>query len=72
MNKRKVFEQRLKTLQNMEEMAVQKQHLKAKLTARERLNILFDEGSFFELNPFNIGHFHIPVIPPTLLCSLAD
>ena len=52
MNKRKVFEQRLKTLQNMEEMAVQKQHLKAKLTARERLNILFDEGSFFELNTF--------------------
>ncbi len=36
----------------MEEIAVQKQHLKAKLTARERLNILFDEGSFFELNTF--------------------
>ena len=52
MNKRKVFEQRLKSLQNMEEIAVQKQHLKAKLTARERLNILFDEGSFFELNTF--------------------
>ena len=52
MNKRKVFEQRLKSLQNMEEIAVQKQHLKAKLTARERLNILFDEGSFFELSTF--------------------
>lgn len=52
MNKRKVFEQRRKALQDMEEAAVQKQHLKLKLTARERLNILFDEGSFFELNPF--------------------
>lgn len=52
MNKRKVFEQRRNTLQDMEEAAVQKQHLKLKLTARERLNILFDEGSFFELNPF--------------------
>lgn len=52
MNKRKVFEQRLNALHNMEETAVQKQHLKAKLTARERLNILFDEGSFFELNTF--------------------
>lgn len=36
----------------MEDVAVQKQHLKAKFTARERLNILFDEGSFFELNTF--------------------
>ena len=52
MNKRKVFEQRRNALQEMEEAAVQKQHLKLKLTARERLNILFDEGSFFELNPF--------------------
>lgn len=52
MNKRKVFEQRRKALHDMEEAAVQKQHLKLKLTARERLNILFDEGSFFELNPF--------------------
>jgi acetyl-CoA carboxylase carboxyltransferase component len=39
-------------LQQMEEVAVQKQHAKLKLTARERLNILFDEGSFFELNTF--------------------
>ncbi|NLO70863.1 MAG: acyl-CoA carboxylase subunit beta [Porphyromonadaceae bacterium] len=52
MNKRKVFEQRLKDLKEKEELAVQKQHLKLKLTARERLNILFDEGSFFELNTF--------------------
>ncbi len=52
MNKREVFEQRRKALHGMEEIAVQKQHLKLKLTARERLGILFDEGSFFELNPF--------------------
>lgn len=52
MNKRKVFEQRRKALLEMEELAVQKQHLKLKLTARERLNILFDEGTFFELNTF--------------------
>ena len=52
MNKKEVFEQRRKTLQDMEEIAVQKQHMKLKLTARERLNILFDEGSFFELNTF--------------------
>lgn len=52
MNKREVFEQRRKALQEMEDIAVLKQHQKLKLTARERLNILFDEGSFFELNPF--------------------
>ncbi|HAC73308.1 MAG TPA: hypothetical protein DCF46_06855, partial [Porphyromonadaceae bacterium] len=52
MNKRKIFEQRRQFLQEMEEVAVQKQHAKLKLTARERLNVLFDEGSFFELNTF--------------------
>lgn len=52
MNNRELFEQRRKALQDMEAVAVEKQHLKLKLTARERLNILFDEGTFFELNPF--------------------
>ena len=52
MNKREVFELRRKGLHDMEDIAIQKQHLKLKLTARERLNILFDEGSFFELNTF--------------------
>lgn len=52
MSKKQVFEQRLKTLQKMEDTAVEKQHAKGKLTARERLNILFDEGSFFEFNSF--------------------
>jgi len=31
---------------------VEKQHAKGKLTARERLNILFDEGSFREIDMF--------------------
>ncbi|SKC90962.1 Acetyl-CoA carboxylase, carboxyltransferase component (subunits alpha and beta), partial [Maledivibacter halophilus] len=31
---------------------VEKQHAKGKLTARERINLLFDEGSFVELDAF--------------------
>lgn len=31
---------------------IEAQHSKGKLTARERLNVLLDEGSFVELNPF--------------------
>jgi len=52
MNKNEVFEQRLKVLQQMESHAVVKQHLKGKLTARERVNVLFDEGTFFEFDAF--------------------
>jgi acetyl-CoA carboxylase carboxyltransferase component len=52
MNKNEVFEQRLKALQQMEDNAAHRQHLKGKLTARERINILFDEGTFFELDAF--------------------
>lgn len=33
---------------------IAKQHEKGKLTARERINLLLDEGSFVELNPFVI------------------
>lgn len=32
------------------EKKVEKQHAKGKLTARERLALLFDEGSFVEVN----------------------
>ena len=32
--------------------SIEKQHAKGKLTARERLNLLFDEGSFVELGLF--------------------
>ncbi len=34
------------------EKRIQKQHDKGKLTARERLNLLLDEGTFEELDPF--------------------
>lgn len=34
------------------EARIQKQHAKGKLTARERLNLLLDPGSFEELDPF--------------------
>lgn len=52
MNKNDIFETRLRALQEMEDNAVNKQHLKGKLTARERLHVLFDEGTFFELDAF--------------------
>ena len=52
MNKNEVFEQRLKSLRQMEENAALKQHSKGKLTARERITILFDEGTFFEIDAF--------------------
>ncbi|MFB7089361.1 carboxyl transferase domain-containing protein, partial [Streptomyces sp. NPDC056296] len=34
------------------ERAVEKQHAKGKLTARERIDLLLDEGSFVELDEF--------------------
>jgi acetyl-CoA carboxylase carboxyltransferase component len=39
----------------MEEVAVQKQHAKLKLTARERVNILFDEGTSSSSTPSLTG-----------------
>ena len=41
-----------KILQMGGEKAVAKQHEKGKLTARERLNLLFDEGTFREIDMF--------------------
>ncbi len=38
---------------------VEKQHQKGKLTARERLNLLLDAGSFVELDPFIESRFDI-------------
>ncbi len=52
MSKFEVFEQRKQALRQMEEKAVEKQHTKGKLTARERLNVLFDEGTFYEISSF--------------------
>ena len=34
---------------------ISQQHEKGKMTARERINFLLDEGTFVELNPF-ISH----------------
>ena len=31
---------------------IEKQHARGKLTARERINLLLDENTFVELNPF--------------------
>jgi acetyl-CoA carboxylase carboxyltransferase component len=52
MSKNEVFEQRIKALHQMESNAAVKQHIKGKLTARERINVLFDEGTFFEFDAF--------------------
>ena len=36
------------------QVAIDKQHEKGKLTARERLDILFDEGTFVEINDLTL------------------
>lgn len=46
------LKKRLKNLEQQELKAVQKQHSKGKLSARERINLLFDEGSFTEIDAF--------------------
>lgn len=59
--------EKLKELKNLAEKgggeeAIKKQHLKGKLTARERINILLDEGSFVEFDKFAIhrcGNFNM-------------
>jgi acetyl-CoA carboxylase carboxyltransferase component len=38
--------------------AAKKQHDKGKLTARERLAVLMDEGSFVETDPFAVHRAH--------------
>ena len=35
---------------------IDKQHAKGKMTARERINTLFDQGSFQELQPYTVAH----------------
>ena len=52
-------DERIETLKNMREKAsvggglarIEKQHAKGKLTARERIALVLDHGSFQELNP---------------------
>ncbi|MEM0215425.1 MAG: carboxyl transferase domain-containing protein [Archaeoglobaceae archaeon] len=49
---KKLSEKREKILKMGGEERIKKQHEDGKLTARERLEILLDPGSFVELNPF--------------------
>ena len=37
---------------------IKAQHDKGKLTARERINLLLDEGSFTEIDPLTTHHYH--------------
>jgi acetyl-CoA carboxylase carboxyltransferase component len=46
------------TLTPAGQAAVDKQHEKGKLTARERLDILMDKGSFVETDPFAVHRAH--------------
>lgn len=49
---RQLKERRKETRKGGGEKRIQKQHDKGKLTARERLDLLLDDGSFQELDPF--------------------
>lgn len=52
-DKIKDLQQRIEKAKEMGgEVRIQKQHAKKKLTARERLDLLFDEGSFREIDMF--------------------
>src|SRR3972149_1032175 len=49
---RKFVERNEKYYIEQNEKAIKKQHSKGKLTARERINLLFDEGTFEEIDAF--------------------
>jgi len=53
----KKLNEKLKELEKAE--LIEKQHQKGKLTARERINLLLDPGSFVELDPFVESRFEI-------------
>ncbi|MFQ6117575.1 MAG: acyl-CoA carboxylase subunit beta, partial [Candidatus Bipolaricaulia bacterium] len=66
--------ERLKELERRRELSrlgggkerIERQHAQGKLTARERLEILLDEGSFVEIDPFVVHHtteFELEKIP---------
>ena len=48
----KLREMRAETLKAGGEVRIQKQHEKGKLTARERVELFLDDGSFTELDAF--------------------
>ena len=37
---------------------IKAQHEKGKLTARERIDLLLDEGTFTEIDPLTTHHYH--------------
>jgi acetyl-CoA carboxylase carboxyltransferase component len=49
---KKLSERRSKVLKGGGEKRIEAQHAKGKLTARERIDLLFDKGSFTEINAF--------------------
>ena len=54
----KLVEHRAKALAGGGEAAVEKQHAKGSYTARERIALLLDEGSFEEVNMFVTHRCH--------------
>ena len=50
----KELELRAKARMGGGEKAIEKQHARGKYTARERIDMLLDEGSFEEMDMFNI------------------
>lgn len=53
------FSEKTKTsLQGGGQDRIKAQHEKGKLTARERINLLLDEGSFTEVDPLVTHHYH--------------
>src|SRR6266571_7986349 len=49
---------RKQTIQPGGRDAAKKQHYRGKLTARERLDVLMDKGSFVETDPFAVHRAH--------------
>ena len=53
------FSKREKTaLQGGGQDRIKAQHEKGKLTARERIDLLLDEGTFTEVDPLTTHHYH--------------
>ncbi|MGB9832868.1 MAG: carboxyl transferase domain-containing protein, partial [Caldisericum exile] len=51
-DKLKQLEEKKSKTKNLDPQAAEKQHQKGKLTARERINLLIDPGTFEEFDPF--------------------
>ena len=58
-NIKKLVERRAAARMGGGQKRIDAQHEKGKLTARERLALLLDEGSFEEFDMFEIGRAHV-------------